>query len=113
MASPIFRKHIYVNCFDHYPKGQSPLDFFNVDHAEFPLASQFEFIEVTLRAGDCMYVPAYFYIQSETKGEGAGGETIMIAEQYQSHSKFVDVLMDALEEENLTEHDDGEESRVD
>jgi len=57
-----------------------------------------------------MYVPAYFYVQSETKGAGAEGETIMIAEQYQSHSKFVDVLMEALEDENLTDDHDDEQA---
>lgn len=30
-------------------------------------------------------------------------ETVMIAEQYSSHSKFVDVMMEAIEEEVLTD----------
>ena len=29
----------------------------------------------------------------------------MIAEQYESHSKFVDVIMEALENESLTENE--------
>lgn len=30
-------------------------------------------------------------------------ETVMISEQYESHSKFIDVVMEALESETLTE----------
>ncbi len=50
-----------------------------------------------------MYIPAYYYVQSKTLGTGLHAETIMIAEQYGSHSKFVDVMMEALESEVLTD----------
>lgn len=57
-----------------------------------------------------MYVPAYYYVQSKTVGhesnqEGSAGrpESIIITEQYESHSKFVDVMMEAIENESLTD----------
>lgn len=66
------------------------------------MAGQINYIETTLKAGDCMYVPAYYYVQSQTIGvPGLYGETIMITEQYESHSKFIDVMMDAIEEERM------------
>jgi len=106
LVSPIFRKNLYVNSFDNYPRGQSPVDFFDVDLKKYPLTTQFDFLEVTLAAGDCIYVPAYYYVQSRTEGEGIASETIMIAEQYESHSRLIDVFMDAIEGEDVTEEEE-------
>ena len=80
MASPIFRKNLYVNMIDGVPDNASPVDFFHIDLNAYPLASFVNFTEVTLNPGDCMYVPAYYYLQSETLGQGKHAETIMIAE---------------------------------
>ena len=62
MVSPIYRKNIYVNVFEGYHNNTTPVDFFNVDLEQFPLTAQFNWIEAELRAGDCMYVPAYYYL---------------------------------------------------
>ena len=96
MVSPIFRKNIYVNVVDFLPQGETPIDFFNPDYENFPLTKQVIFLNATLKAGDCMYVPAYYYLQSRTLTEDQG-ETIMIVDQYESHSQFVDLFMDGLE----------------
>ena len=82
MVSPIFRKNIYVGQLEHLEKDQSPMDFFNPDYEKFPYAKQFEFVEIELEAGDCLYIPAYFYVQSKTTaddvpaGQGRGGKTV-------------------------------------
>lgn len=99
LVSPIHRKNIYVNVFDGYHNNSTPVDFFNVDYKKYPLVYQFNFIEVTLNGGDCIYIPAYYYVQSKTLGTGLHSETIMISEQYESHSKFIDLFMEALENE--------------
>jgi hypothetical protein len=43
-------------------------------------------LEVTLEEGDCMYVPAFYYIQSKTLASSKFGEerpeTIMLINQY-------------------------------
>ena len=96
IVSPIFRKNLYVNAAENMMQGETPLDFFNVDYTKYPLAKQVNFVKVLLEAGDCMYVPAYFYVQSRTQTEG-GGESILITSQYLSHSRFVDLFMDALD----------------
>lgn len=74
--------------------------------------AQFDFLEVTLSAGDCMYVPAYYYVQSRTVGKGLDDETIMLAEQYESHSKFFDVVLDGLETEDLTDDETHNMDRI-
>ena len=48
LASPIFRKNIYVGVFEKLSPEVSPIDFFNVDYDHFPFAKQFKLLEVTL-----------------------------------------------------------------
>lgn len=48
-----------------------------------------------------MYVPAYFYVQSKSLGL----ETIMMAEQYESHSKYIDLIFKGLDSHGLEEQD--------
>lgn len=62
LVSPIYRKNLYVNVYHEEHNNTTPIDFFNVDYKSYPLAGQFNFLEVTLKAGDCMYVPAYYYV---------------------------------------------------
>ena len=64
MVSPIYRKNIYVGAFHDIAKYDSPLDFFMVDLETYPLATEGVFITARLEAGDCIYVPSYYYIQS-------------------------------------------------
>jgi len=63
-VSPIFRQNIYVGVYEKYPEHFSPLNFFDLDLKRFPHAEQVTFIDVTLAAGDCVYIPAYYYYQS-------------------------------------------------
>lgn len=98
-----------MNVYDDERNGTTPVDFFNVDLKRYPLVAQFNWIEAVLEAGDCLYVPAYYYVQTKTLsdqlGHGDHLETIMIWEQYESHSKLVDVMMEALESENITDNE--------
>ena len=66
LVSPIFRKNIYVGQLEHLGRDETPMDFFNPDYEKFPYAKQFKFVEVELNPGDCLYIPAYFYVQSKT-----------------------------------------------
>ena len=103
LASPIFRKNIYAGVFEKLSPDVSPIDFFNIDYDHFPFAKQFKLLEVTLEPGDCLYTPAYYYIQSKTNGEDGSTEAIMITQSYESHSAFVDLMLDALEKEVMTD----------
>ena len=62
MVSPIYRKNIYVGAFHDIAKYDSPLDFFKVDQEVFPLATPGIFVTARLEAGDCIYVPSYYYL---------------------------------------------------
>jgi len=61
MASPIFRKNLYVGVFERFNNYDSPLDFFNIDTSKYPYASSVKFIDAELKAGDCVYIPAFYY----------------------------------------------------
>ena len=62
LVSPIFRQNIYVGAFDELKPDQSPINFFDPNISKFPLVEHVQFLELTLDAGDCVYVPAYYYI---------------------------------------------------
>jgi hypothetical protein len=73
------------------------------------------FLSVTLHAGDCLYIPAYYYSQSRTVGDQKvysadftrakpmDSESIIITQQFAAHSALVDVVLKALEEEVITD----------
>ena len=105
MASPIFRKNIYAGVFEKLPPAASPIDFFNIDYDHFPFAKQVNFLEITLELGDFVYIPAYYYIQSKTIGKDGSTpiETIMITQTYESQSAFVDLILEGLEKEVMTD----------
>lgn len=46
----------------------TPVDFFDPNYKLYPFAKDVNFLHAKLKAGDCIYVPAYFYIQSRTLG---------------------------------------------
>ncbi|MFN9898843.1 MAG: cupin-like domain-containing protein [bacterium] len=69
LVSPIFRKNIYAGVLEKYNTQFSPLDFFKIDYNMYPFAKQVKFIDAVLEAGDCIYIPAYYYIQSQTLTE--------------------------------------------
>ena len=51
--------------FENYKNHEVPIDFFNVDLEKYPFAKYVAFIDIDLKAGDCVYIPAYFYVQSQ------------------------------------------------
>ena len=75
MVSPIFRQNLYVGVFDKYKNHETPINFFDVDEKRYPHTKDINFVNATLNAGDCLYVPAYYYIQSRTT---EGKESIFI-----------------------------------
>ena len=103
IVSPIFRKNLYVGVLEKYALDESPLSFISVDYKRFPFAKMADFVDATLNAGDCMYVPAYYYVQSKTSYMEDSKESIVIIQEYDPHSQFVNLMFDALEGEKLTD----------
>lgn len=91
--------------FDEHHHEETPIDFFDPRPDKYPLVKQINWGKATLFPGDCMYVPAYFYVQSRTVGSKVAlkrpmdEETIMIVEQFESHSKFIDLIMRGLDQD--------------
>lgn len=97
VVSPIFRKNIYVGVNETLAKYETPINFFNPNVKKYPWTRVVNFLGATLNAGDCMYVPAYYYVQSKTTFQGGNKESIIITQQFEAHSEMVDIMMDALE----------------
>lgn len=95
LVSPIFRKNIYVGAYPEH-KDQSPLDFFAHSHKKYPHASNVNFLDITLKSGDCVYVPAYYYIQSKTITDD-DSESLLWTQEYEPHSKMLDLVFNGLE----------------
>jgi len=62
LVSPIYRQNLYIGKFDQLKQYDTPIDFFNPNYSRYPFAKKVNFIEATLNAGDCLYVPAFYYI---------------------------------------------------
>jgi len=62
LVSPIFMQNLYVGILGENGQYGSPLNFFDWNKNKFPLATIINFLDVTLNAGDCLYVPAYYYV---------------------------------------------------
>lgn len=69
LVSPIFRQNIYVGAFEELAPDETPINFFKPDYKNFPFAKHVVFLNLTLHAGDCLYIPAYYYSQSRTVGD--------------------------------------------
>lgn len=62
LVSPIFRPNIYVGSYHQLPDDASPVNLFSSDDQDkFPLKKAARMITATVEAGDCLYVPAFFY----------------------------------------------------
>jgi len=62
LVSPIFRKHLYAGVFDNFKGDETPIDFFELNTSKYRWTRDVTFIDVDLGAGDCLYVPAFYYI---------------------------------------------------
>ena len=103
VVSPIFRENIYVGQFERTPITQTPVDFFEYSPMQWPLADEVNFLETTLESGDCLYVPAYFWVQSQTLSEtthqfSPSARSLILTHHYESHSELVDMMMNGLEQ---------------
>ena len=58
------------------------MNFFSPDYEKFPQMKNAVIIEAKLEAGDCMYIPAFYYVQSETMV----GESKFLSYEYAPHS---------------------------
>ena len=105
IVSPIFRDNMFVGHFENWPPHEATYSLFNDRRNELVIAKGLKAFDAYLRAGDCLYVPAYFYAESKTltkaNGEDGRGMSIIINHQYNSHSKLVDMVMDGIQDHSI------------
>jgi hypothetical protein len=98
IVSPVYKQNIYSGVLEELQPNESPIDFFstNVDSSKFPLYSETKVLGVTLKAGQCMFVPAFYWVQSETK---TGNEhSILVNYEFETHSELLNLLFQAIDQ---------------
>ena len=105
VVSPIFRDNLYVGHFENWPPHEATFSFFGERKDSLYLASNAKYLDATLEKGDCLYVPAYFYVETKTLSKGNGieglGVSIIVNHQYASHSQLVDMVMDGIQDHDI------------
>ena len=64
VVSPIYRQNILAGAVEGIGKTESPINFFDPKLATSGATKVVPMNDVTLTTGDCIYVPAYYYIQT-------------------------------------------------
>lgn len=72
---------------------ESPLDFFNPDYKEYSLAYDANMLTATAEKGGCLYVPAFYWMQSRTLSR----ESTLMNFEYESHSELTNLLFEAID----------------
>jgi hypothetical protein len=62
IVAPMDRKWIYAGT-EGYPDNYSPVEFVDPDYVKYPMFKNARVKMAHIRAGDCLYVPAYYWHQ--------------------------------------------------
>ena len=98
IVSPVYKQNIYSGVLEELQPNESPIDFFSndIDTSKFPLFLEAKVLGVTLNAGQCLFVPAFYWIQSQTK---TGNEhSILVNFQFETHSELLNLLFQAIDQ---------------
>jgi hypothetical protein len=99
MVSPVFKQNIYSGVFEELLPEETPLNFFNVNNTAYPLYDKAKMIEVTVNAGGCVFVPAFYWLQTQTPASTSRAEqsTMLMSFEYECHSELVSMLFGAVD----------------
>eukprot|EP00350_Pseudokeronopsis_sp_OXSARD2_P004529 CAMPEP_0170548412 /NCGR_PEP_ID=MMETSP0211-20121228/6740_1 /TAXON_ID=311385 /ORGANISM="Pseudokeronopsis sp., Strain OXSARD2" /LENGTH=167 /DNA_ID=CAMNT_0010853963 /DNA_START=494 /DNA_END=997 /DNA_ORIENTATION=+ len=89
LISPIFKHNIYSGVFEEYLPDETPLNFFNVNTTQYPLWKDVKLYDVTLTEGQCLFIPAFFWVQSQTLTDEY---SILVTHEYENHSKLTEMF---------------------
>lgn len=89
---------MYSGVYDDLMPTQIPddIDLFNVNEEKYPLLAEVKknILKAELKKGDCLYIPAFYWTQSQSVSD----QSIFLSFGYESHSRLVDLLYDAINE---------------
>ena len=88
--------------FPDLPKDACPVNLFmsaQEMHQKFRLSLNANILDAKLDEGDCIYIPAYYYVQSKTNSD----ESILLSQEFEPHSQFVDLIFEAVEQGTVTD----------
>lgn len=94
ITQPADRRLIYTGV--GVPPHYSAVDFFNPDLKRFPKFKDATAIHVTLRAGDALYLPAYWFHHVRSEGD----RVLAVNMWYATHSALYQGIMGCVEHEN-------------
>lgn len=100
IVPPAYKQHIYSGVFEKYEPDVSPVNFFKENLQHFPLTTAAKMYTVELNPGDCLYIPSYWWYQSESTGTR---KTRMFTQEYESSSKLAGMFIAMLEQGILDE----------
>ena len=82
LISPVFKQNVYSGVRPELKPFVSPVDLFYPNMTEnletFPLLNSTMVYEVTLEAGDCLFIPAFYWIQGHTPKNETNPNTLII-----------------------------------
>eukprot|EP00355_Strombidium_rassoulzadegani_P000133 CAMPEP_0168608272 /NCGR_PEP_ID=MMETSP0449_2-20121227/534_1 /TAXON_ID=1082188 /ORGANISM="Strombidium rassoulzadegani, Strain ras09" /LENGTH=201 /DNA_ID=CAMNT_0008648237 /DNA_START=315 /DNA_END=916 /DNA_ORIENTATION=+ len=69
IVSPFQSHFVYSGQKENYPNNYSPVDFLEPDLEKFPLFKQARVFEVKIEAGDCLFLPTFWWHQVNSSPE--------------------------------------------
>jgi hypothetical protein len=91
LVSPVYKQNIYSGVLEELSPTESPLDFFTrVNETQYPLFSEAKILSVVAQAGQCLFVPAFYWLQSQTRT--GDKHTIILSFEYESHSELLNLF---------------------
>jgi hypothetical protein len=92
LMSPVFKQNLYSGVYDDLHPRALPgdLSLFDVNPEKYPQTANVQdyILDVTVEKGDCLYIPALYYFQSETSAK----ESTIVTLHYEPASKYIKLL---------------------
>lgn len=96
--SGIFKQNLYSGVYQDLNPRTIPedMDLFHVNGNKYPLLQELEddglILKAIIKKGDCLYIPAFYYEQSQTVTK----ESTMLTFTYESASRLTDLFFEAI-----------------
>ena len=104
LVSPIFKQNMYSGSRVELKPHMSPIDLFHAEEdanlETFPLLLETQLHHYELEVGQCIFIPAYWWVQHHTLGET---DALIVDFEFEPHSELFRVINDGLEYRQILE----------